>query len=78
MTKKTQVWMVEQQWSVPGGPTIPIRSVVEASTRREAGRGAADAVVKAVAHLMGGTARGKAVGRPVVHYPIADGHLAKE
>ena len=77
---KPQVWMVEGRWAMPDdGPVVPVRSIVEATSRKGAEAGAVEAVEKAIVHLMGGLAhvRGKALGEPVVMHPVADGPLAK-
>ena len=77
MAARVQLWMVEQRWEVPIVGSFPVRSVVEARSRREAAKGAANAIVEAVSNLLGGKVRGSAIGVPVVLYPIADGPMAK-
>lgn len=71
-TEKT--WMVEQRWDV--GPTVvPVRSVVNATTRRKALAGAPEAVRAAVVVLLGGKVVGQPVGEPVVLYALDTGDV---
>lgn len=68
-----KLWMVEQRWKLANWPAASIRSVVKAKTKREAQKGAAKAIQDAVKVLMPGGVRGKALGSPVVLYPLMEG-----
>ena len=68
--KVVKTWMVEQMWSIPGH-VVPIRSVVNASSRAQASEGAASAIVRAVEFLCGSLV-GEACGEPVVLYPVSN------
>ncbi len=66
-----KTWMVEQQHKL-GDMYVPIRSVVQAKTRKQAQKGAAEACKKANEHLAQkhGTEPAEPQGEAIVLYPI--------
>jgi hypothetical protein len=76
--KAEKVWIVEQRWDV-GPAIVPIRSVVKAVTRKDAERGAPEAIRLALVQLTGRTdPPGKAASAPVVLYAAGPGDLVAD
>lgn len=66
---KTKTWMVEQMWEI-GDMRFPIRSVVEATTKKKATQGANEAC-KTAAEALGATQKGaKPKIDAIVLYPL--------
>ena len=66
-------WMVEQWWRLADDCFIPVRSVVEAKTKKDAAKSAAAAVRMAVEQMTpeGEDVRGEPSGEPVVMYRVS-------
>jgi hypothetical protein len=66
-----KTWMVEGFWKLPNGMSIPVRSVVEAKTRKQAAKSADAAVFAAVQQLTNSNSPpGQASGKAQVLYAV--------
>lgn len=73
MTKPLKTWMVEGRCKLPNGMIAPVRSVIEAATKKLAKTGANNAVdlaSKFLAEEHGLKETPKRMGDAVVLYPI--------